>query len=60
MINNKIEMVLTFLCSFGFGAFFIENHKIIGNFLGALISTVIINLVKSYFDNRKNRKKPKN
>ena len=53
ILNSKLNFLITFLASFSVGAFFIDNPNFIGNILGAIISTVIINLVNSYRNKRK-------
>lgn len=57
IFSHKLNAIIVFLSSFGFGAFFLDNYKIIGNFLGAIISTILIELIKNYFKNKKNGSK---
>ena len=52
-INQKIQAILSFLGSFGLGAF-IENHSIIANFFGSIAATIIVGLINSSF-NKKNK-----
>ena len=54
LLTHKLNVIFVFISSFGFGAFLTENHKIIGNIIGAVVSTLIIELIKHRTKNKKN------
>lgn len=54
IINHKMQVLLTFLGSFTVGMAFIESHPVLGNFIGSLLMTAIIHLIKVCTKNKKN------